>query len=575
MHIDQKKFFEFVKDSGLVDKDSLQKAREESLAKKTPLEKILVDLDLLTADQIRRIISYVTGIPFVDLTKSKIDYQTLSIIPEPMARSRNVVAYNKTDDLVELAVLDITDFQAVDFVKKKSGLKVKIALTDMVSIKSALLQYQKTLREEFGNTIKFQANKIQESLSSGDTQNKDISVIKLVETLLSSAISSDASDIHIEPMKDSLLVRFRIDGLLEDAMVLPILVHDALVARIKIISNLKLDEKRLPQDGRFKFGSQELEKVSFRVSIIPTFYGEKVVLRVLKDGNLGFTLEKLGIEGDNLEKIRKALRSKTGMILNTGPTGSGKTTTLYTMLDILNDPRVNISTIEDPIEYQIPRINQTQVKSDIGYTFASGLRSLVRQDPDILMVGEIRDTETASLATNASLTGHLVLSTLHTNSAVGSIPRLLDMGIDPFLVSSTLNVVIAQRLVRKLCSRKEKYFLNKSEIEEIEKKINKEKVKNILVKEGVISAKDSFDKIPFYRPVSSDICKDGYSGRFGIYEVLQITSSIKSLITSKSSEDKIQEVAEKEGMITLLEDGFIKAVKGETSLEEVFRVVDY
>lgn len=573
MHIDQKKLFEFVKDSKLVEEESLKKAKEEGVLKKIPLEKILVDLNLLTQDQLRRVISYVAGIPFVDLTKSKIDYETLSVVPEPMARSRNVISYNKTDDTIELALLDVSDFQVVDFIKKKTGLRIKVALTDMASIKSTLLQYQKTLREEFGNTIKSQASLIEKG-GAGDEKIKDnIPIIKLVETLLSSAISSDASDIHIEPMKDNLLVRFRIDGLLEDAMMLPISVHETFVARIKILSNLKLDEKRLPQDGRFKYGQDNYENVSFRVSVIPTFYGEKIVLRLLKDGNLGFTLEKLGIDGDNLEKIRKALRNKTGMILNTGPTGSGKTTTLYTMLDILNDPKVNISTIEDPIEYQIPRINQTQVRSDIGYTFASGLRALVRQDPDILMVGEIRDLETAALATNASLTGHLVLSTLHTNSAVGSIPRLIDMGIDPFLVSSTLNVVIAQRLVRKLCSRKEKYFLTKSEIEDLSTKINLDKVKNILVEEKIMGQKDSFEKIPFYKPVSSDICKDGYSGRVGIYEVLQITDSIKPLIISKSQEDKIQEIAEREGMVTLLEDGFIKAVKGETSLEEVFRVV--
>jgi type IV pilus assembly protein PilB len=372
-------------------------------------------------------------------------------------------------------------------------------------------------------------------------------------------------------MEREVLVRYRIDGVLHDAMVLPAKAASGFIARIKILANLRLDEKRLPQDGRFKIETNQ-EKVSFRVSILPVWGGEKAVLRLLHEGAKGFTLESLGFSGEALERIHRAIKKPNGMILVTGPTGSGKTTTLYTILDILNTPEVNISTIEDPIEYQIPRINQTQVKPDIGFTFSQGLRSLVRQDPDIIMVGEIRDNETASLAINAALTGHLVLSTLHTNSAAGAIPRLLDMEAEPFLLVSTLNIIIAQRLVRKLCKEKEKYFLSKSELKELEELINIEKMLDFLKKEKIVSPELDWSGIPFYRPKSSKDCADGYFDRIGIHEVLQMSESIKNLIMSDATSGAIEEQAKKEGMITMLEDGIVKAVQGITSIEEVLRV---
>jgi type IV pilus assembly protein PilB len=304
---------------------------------------------------------------------------------------------------------------------------------------------------------------------------EDLPVVRIVDTLIKHAAIQNASDIHIEPMDNQVLVRYRIDGLLHDAMVLPKQAGPSVSARIKVLSNLKLDEKRLPQDGRFKVDMNN-EKVSFRVSILPTYYGEKIVMRLLRESISGFTLEYLNFHGEGLERIHHALKQTTGMILTTGPTGSGKTTTLYTMLDLLNTPDVNISTIEDPIEYQIGRINQTQVRPEIGFSFAQGIRTLVRQDPDIIMVGEIRDNETAALAVNASLTGHLVLSTLHTNSAAGAIPRLLDMGVESFLLVSTLNIVIGQRLVRRLTDSKEKYDLSKAEYAQLEKIVDMNRV---------------------------------------------------------------------------------------------------
>src|SRR5260221_7062985 len=338
---------------------------------------------------------------------------------------------------------------------------------------------------------------------------KDLPIGRIVGTLLRHAIVQDASDIHIEPMEPEVLVRYRIDGILHDAMTLPSSAAAGIVARIKVLSNLKLDEKRLPQDGRFKMET-EADRVSFRVSILPTFFGEKTVMRLLRETGEGFTLDALGFHGENLERIHKALRQSTGIILVSGPTGSGKTTTLYTMLDILNRPDVNISTVEDPVEYQMKRINQTQVNPQIGFTFANGLRSLVRQDPDIIMVGQIRDNETASLAINASLTGHVVLSTLHTNSAAGAIPRLIDMKVEPFLIVSTINIIIGQRLVRKLTEEKEKYFLTAAEIETLSKSVNLDKVLTALKEEKVVDKGDTWQKIPFYRPKKKESNNDSY-----------------------------------------------------------------
>jgi type IV pilus assembly protein PilB len=381
-----------------------------------------------------------------------------------------------------------------------------------------------------------------------------------------------ASDVHIEPGEQELTVRYRIDGILHDAMILDKSAASGITARIKVLSNLKLDEKRLPQDGRFKI-DQNGEKISFRVSTLPTYFGEKTVIRILRENSHGLTLESTGFHGEGLERIHEALKQRIGMILATGPTGSGKTTTLYTILDLLNKPEVNISTIEDPIEYQMPRVNQTQVRPEIGMTFANGLRTLLRQDPDIIMVGEIRDGETAGLAVNAALTGHLVLSTIHTNSSAGAIPRMIDMGVEPFLLVSTVKTIIAQRLVRRLISSKEKYFLSKDELKNLAKLIDLDRVLLQLKNENVIGPNDTWGEVPFYKAKKEGESTEGYSGRVGIHEVLKVTTSIKEMIIKGSTQDEIEEQAKKEGMSTMLEDGILKAVQGYTSLEEVLRVV--
>ncbi|HEY4478492.1 MAG TPA: GspE/PulE family protein, partial [Candidatus Paceibacterota bacterium] len=520
MLIEDSQLNKFILDSNLVSKEDLDIAMKEGEKKGVKTGEILVNSGKITEDNLRRMQAYVLGIPFVNLKDRKIPFDTLSMIPEPVARSRNIIAFKKTDSTLEVAMLEVNDLSAIDFIKKKVNLKILPRLTDTESIKDVLVQYQRSLKVEFGDliqkeseTLKTIAEEDGNPVSEKDLKKiaEDLPVIRIVDTLLKHAIIQNASDIHIEPMENELLVRYRIDGILHDAMVLPKNAEPSITARIKVLSSLKLDEKRLPQDGRFKVDMNN-EKVSFRVSILPTYFGEKTVMRLLREDVSGFTLEYLTFHGEGLERIHKAVTQTTGMILTTGPTGSGKTTTLYTILDILNTPDVNISTIEDPVEYQMKRINQTQVHTDIGFTFASGLRTLVRQDPDIIMVGEIRDGETASLAVNAALTGHLVLSTLHTNSAAGAIPRLLDMKIEPFLLVSTINIIIAQRLVRRLSANKEKYFLSKIEFAAISKTVNMDRVLDVLKLEKIVKPNDTWDKIPFYKPVAGKD-DDGYKGR--------------------------------------------------------------
>lgn len=572
---------EFIRDSGLIPRAEFDEAAKKAEAKKRTVTDTLVSEGKLTEDDVRKVEAHILGIPFVDLKEQKIDFATLSLIPEPIARNHNIIAFKRTDDSLEVAMLDTDDLAAIEFVKKKVHFKILPRLTDTESIKSALLQYQKSLKAEFGDLIQEEAGVIrdiaeekgEDETSASDLKKlaEDMPVVRIVDTLLKHAILQGASDIHIEQEENELLVRYRIDGILHDAMVLPKNVAPSITARIKVLSNLKLDEKRLPQDGRFKVEISG-EKVSLRVSTLPTHFGEKTVMRLLRETSSGFSLEALGFHGDALEKIHSGMKQKTGMILTTGPTGSGKTTTLYTMVDILNTPEVNISTIEDPIEYQMSRVNQTQVKPEIGLDFSIGLRTLMRQDPDIIMVGEIRDRETASLAINASLTGHLVLSTLHTNSAAGALPRLVDMKVEPFLIVTTVNIIIAQRLVRRLAG-KDKYFLNKAGVETLGKTVDLARVLSALKQEKVVPKEAVWEKIPLYRPRPTQESKDGYKGRVGIYEVLKVSPAIREIIIHGDTAHDVEVQARKEGMLTMLEDGIFKAVQGLTTIEEVLRVV--
>jgi len=582
MRIKDDQLKRFILDAGLVTKAAIAEAEAVATEENRTLAQALVAHGSLSEDDLRRVEAYVLGIPFVSLKDMKIEFDVLTMIPEPVARTHNIIAYKKSDDTLEVAMLDTADLPAIDFVKKKVRLKIQPRLTDTESMRIALRQYQKTLKDEFGDLIMKDASELKvlaeengEEVSAQDLKKaaEDLPVIRIVDTLLRHAIIQGASDIHIEPMEEEVLVRYRTDGILHDAMKLPSIAAGSIVARLKVLSNLKLDQKRLPQDGRFKM-EMDGQKVAFRVSMLPVFYGEKVVMRLLRENRSGFSLEGIGFHGSTLERVHRATRATTGIILVTGPTGSGKSTSLYTVLDILNTPEVNISTIEDPIEYQMPRVNQSQVKPDIGFTFAAGLRSLMRQDPDVIMVGEIRDEETASLAINAALTGHLVLATIHTNSASGTIARLVDMGAETFLLVSTLRVAIGQRLVRKLDDDREQHTLTTAEQDELAKKINMDFVLKNLKEEGVVDAKATWSTIPFYRPKVGGGAEDGYKGRMGIHEVLEISPTLKDMVMAGKTGDEIQAQARTEGMLTMLEDGIFKAAQGLTSIEEVLRVIN-
>lgn len=581
MQVSESELKTFILDSGLVARKEVEDAEAEGKKRKQSLGDILVSQGALSSDALRRIKAYVLGIPFVNLKDLKVPFEVLSLIPEPIARTHNIIAFRKEGTELEVAMLDTEDLPAIDSVRKKTGFKILPRLTDDDSIKHSLLQYQKSLKEEFGDLITTEAGKltlVKESdgeEKSGDELKKmaeDLPIVRIVDTLLRHAIIQGASDIHIEPMENEVLVRYRIDGTLHDAMTLPKQATSGITARIKVLANLKLDEKRLPQDGRFKMET-DADKVSFRVSLLPTYFGEKIVMRLLRETGEGFTLDALGFHGQTMERIHSAMKATTGIILVSGPTGSGKTTTLYTILDILNQPDVNISTIEDPIEYQMKRVNQTQVNPAIGFTFANGLRALLRQDPNIIMVGEIRDSETASLAINAALTGHVVLSTIHTNSASGAIPRLMDMGVEPFLLVSTLRLIVGQRLVRRLCDDKDTYTPDKVERGKIAPEDKFESALNSLIEEKLVTKGTKIDQVPFFHPKQSAECEDGYKSRIGIHEVLSVSPTIKDLILHNASPDAIEEQARKEGMLTMLEDGLYKAARGITSLEEVLRVI--
>ena len=581
MYISDTHLKSFLADAGLVSAKDFDAADKEAKESGKPVGDILIAKSVIGEDELRRTYAYILGIPFVSLLGSTIKYDVLSLIPEPVARRNNIIAFSKKGEELEVAMLDTDDLAAIDFIKKKTRLKILPRLTDAASIKAALKQYQQELKDNLGDVIQRETEALKTAAVAAGSVVKEedlrqmaeaVPAVRIVDTLLRHANAQGASDIHIEPLEDSLLIRYRIDGILHDAMQLPKTAAQAITARVKVLANMRLDEHRLPQDGRF--GAEAAgEKISFRVSVLPTYYGEKIVMRLLRDSISGFTLESIGFHGVGLERMHDAMRKTTGMILTTGPTGAGKSTTLYTLLDIINTPDVNISTVEDPIEYQMPRVNQTQVRPEIGFTFANGLRSLVRQDPDIIMVGEIRDKETAALAVNAALTGHLVLSTLHTNSAAAAPARLLDMGIEPFLLVSTLRVVIGQRLVRRLCAEKEEHKLTRDEEAQLGRQMDSEAVLKTLKEEKAVDKDVSWKNIPFYTPKATGTCPTGYGGRVGIYEVLPLTSTIKDLVMAHGTADAVESQARKEGMLTMAEDGIFKAAQGMTSIEEVLRVI--
>lgn len=549
------------------------KFSEEAKISGKNIEDYLMEKKIITPFSLYESASQFYKMPFVNLKGQTIRKDLLFIIPEPIASTHNIIAFDGDSKELKIATTNPNDLQIFEFIEKKTGLKPVISLTTPESIKDCLKQYHKNIKAEFDYLIKDKKENTEKTQELKKLA-EDLPVVRIVDTLLEYSIFQEASDIHIEPEEKDVIVRYRIDGILHDVMTLPKNVQSGIVARIKILANLKVDEHRLPQDGRFKINAQDY-KVSFRVSIIPIFDGEKIVMRLLNEKAQILNLEQLGFQPAALSIAKRNLEKPHGMILVTGPTGSGKTTTLYTVLNLLNTPEVNISTVEDPVEYRMPRVNQSQINQKIGFSFAIGLRALLRQDPDIIMVGEIRDEETAQIAVHAAMTGHLVLSTLHTNDAVTTLPRLHDMGIPSFLIATTTNIIVAQRLVRKICPNCIQSFnLTKDTIEDLNKMLNVPTLLKTLEREkAILSAKQGLESILFYRGKGCKKCNNtGYKSRIGIYEILEISENISEMILKKASAAEIKKRAIEDGMLTIIEDGFIKAKNGITTIEEIMRV---
>jgi type IV pilus assembly protein PilB len=553
-----------------------QFADAEKLAARTrrPLSDVLVSKNYLTEDQLVQLIAEQEKLPHVKLSDQKITEDVLNLLPEKVARDKMAIPFAKDKSKVKVAMTDPTDLETINYIRKKAGLEVEPYLAADGDINKALMLYRRGLYKDFAKVIDQNVSQ----LGTAGVENvaqaiEQMPVVKIIDSLIEYAIAEDASDIHIEPQGEQVIVRFRVDGRLRDVLELPQLALAPIVARIKYLTNLKIDEHRKPQDGRFK---KEIEgsRFSFRVSIIPAYHGEKIVIRILPEEAKRFSLEDLGLDGKNLDIVKGVIKSPNGMLLVTGPTGSGKTTTLYTILQMLNQEDVNISTVEDPIEYGMDRVNQIQVNPGVGISFANGLRSILRQDPDIIMIGEIRDSETAEIAIHSALTGHLVLSTLHTNDAAGTLPRLIDMGVEPFLIASTVNVAIAQRLVRKLCPHcMESYQIDMKSLVSRDKSVDFEGALKHLADQGLV-AKGEMKKLRFYRGKGCKQCGDsGYRGRIGIFEVLEISDDIRELIVDRKDSSVIAQRAIDNGMGTMLEDGIQKAFEGKTSIDEVLRVV--
>ena len=542
-------------------------------------EELILEQNIASEDYLFGLKSELVKVPLKVVLASDVLLEALEIIPEASAKYYKMIPLSKNDNNIEIGMIypeDLKAREALEFLARQNNFNYKIYLITFSNFNAILKKYR-TLKKEVNRALEELEReiKIDEKEQKGLKEKKPTEFDKIVEeapiskvvaVILRHAVDGNASDIHIEPGRDKLRVRFRLDGILHASIFLPLKTLPAMVARIKILSSLKIDETRIPQDGRFSAKISD-RNVDFRVSTLPTNLGEKVVLRILDPSKRKINFKELGIDGRNLEILQRSFKKTYGMILVVGPTGSGKSTTLYAILNIFNKEEVNILTLEDPVEYSIDGVNQSQVKPEIKYTFANGLRSALRQDPDILMVGEIRDSETANLAVHAALTGHVLLSTLHTSNAAGAIPRLIDMGVKPFLLPSTLSIIIGQRLVRKLCP----YCRKKEALNTETKKLIGDVIETMPEKEKV---KVDQTNLFIYRAVGCKKCGSGYTGRIGIYEVLEMTPQLSKLILKEPSEDELRQEAKRQGMITIKQDGLLKALKGLTSFEEILRVAE-
>ncbi len=544
---------------GLLSKEQLSAIKLESINTGQPPERILLDHNIVPLEKIASARAILLHVPFIKLEGKAIGTDVLNLIPEPVARRYKLVPFDKQGEELLVAMEDPLDLQIIQFIEKKSGMRIKpyLGLTDDI-LREINEQYSQNLTTDVTSALKEVEEVKPQDAGEGPEVIREAPVANIVNQLLEYAMKTRASDIHIEPGEDRTRVRFRIDGILHEKIILPKGVHDALVSRIKILAVLKIDEKRLPQDGRFSYTFGK-ESVDLRISTVPTVHGEKVVLRLLPKSDAAPTLQELGLQGVSLKNFESQLLRTHGIILVCGPTGSGKTTTLYSVLSKISSTRINVLTIEDPVEYQIPGVNQVQANPAIGLTFASALRSFLRQDPNTIMVGEVRDSETADLAIQAALTGHQVFSTLHTNTAAGALPRLLDMGSEPFLLASSVNAILGQRVVRKICDHCRVSFDPPPEV-----------VENIHQVLGNLQPKGP---VKLYKGQGCQQCNSvGYAGRMGIFEVLVVSDKIAKQILERATAQEIENSARAEGMITMKQDGYLKVLAGITTLEEVLRV---
>lgn len=545
--------------SGKIAQKDLDLAQETAHSFHIPFEQVLLDKSLVNEEALGKLIAKHLGVEYKSLKDVSIEHEILKLLPEESAIYHKLIIFSKNGDKIHVAMADPANVESIEFVEKRTDCNVKPFFTFESELSMALNQYKVSIQEEFENIIKKNVEESEKITSDLEKAAEELPVIRALSTIIEYSVAQKASDIHIEGIEKNVIIRFRIDGVLHDMITLPKNLQDALVARVKILSNLKIDEHRLPQDGRFKFISSNT-KIALRVSIIPTFFGENIVLRLLPESERPLTLQELGFTGRNLKIMESNLKKNHGMILVTGPTGSGKTTTLYSILNMLNSPETKICTVEDPIEYGFRRISQIQVNEKTGLTFEAGLRSLLRHDPDIIMVGEIRDEATADISIHSALTGHLVLSTLHTNDAPSAIPRFVDLGAKPFLISSTINLVVAQRLVRKICENCiSEIKQDKIVLQELSVMLN-------------VNYKSLASKKYFHGSGCNKCRKTGFKGRVGVYEIFEMDDELRELLLKNLPVKELAKYAKKKGMTTMLEDGFEKVINKITTVDEILRV---
>ena len=548
--------------------EDYERVKAEVVNSGESVQAVLNKHNLVGETNITKARAEILKVPYQDISDTSVSPEALNVLPEAVAVKYLALpmAINKETNVLSLLMANPVDLQALEFIERKTNMKVRPFLGEKSKLEEEIKKrYSQSLSSEVTEALKDTAAskpaaRLDPTQVVGAGIIREAPISKIVSTILEFAMKARASDIHIEPMEEKTRVRYRIDGILYEKLILPMNVHDSVISRIKILAHLKIDEKRVPQDGRFNFVAGE-EEVDLRVSSLPSSHGEKIVMRLLKKALKVPELSELGLRGKALTNLQNSIRVPHGIILVTGPTGSGKTTTLYSVLNVINTPKVNIMTLEDPVEYQMAGITQTQVNPQAGLDFASGLRSFLRQDPDIIMVGEVRDKETAELAIQASLTGHLVFSTLHTNSAAGALPRLLDMEAEPFLLASSMTCIVGQRVVRKVCPHCKEAYTPPPEVQADIKK--------------VLGALLTTEKMEFYRGKKCQECNNtGYSGRVGIFEVLPVDEMIGKQILERAPSSKIEAQAREKGMITMKQDGYLKVVEGATTLEEVLRVAE-